>query len=628
MLDLTIAERMIDLHQQGKSVPHIAGELVLGESTARRYIEFLEVHGTMEFKHFYVEGKRPTFSDKELADIVEYVVETGYSADKAAILFKAERHKLAKLVGKRILEGKPLHPEAVAAVPPHINFRCREPSARRKATLPHRTFLSVSGRALEHDVPRLSSDNMFVGASNFEAHDCQQQGTDSCASELPRIGRARAPVPVWRPKKIMRNKAITEANKQQEALEKRYQEQTVNTNDSASNNASEAANCELEDCPSKKRSKALDASRPHPAREYFEKNGKAHKNVVYDPESERFDELPAEVQLRSLRRCYKDVQEENTCLKKSFALSLQELAPNLVAQNKIKMDYADMLREDFKWMKLKNILNALELTKDVYFYKPKAAEDKHAEAKRHIRELQISSGFSLGKRRMTALLREKQVYLCVPTVRRLMVETGMVPHACKAVRYNSFKKEACKNAKPNVVKRQFNPQKPRTLFTTDVTMFNVCGVKVYFAPYVDLFCNEIVAYSISLTDSVEASIKPLKHVLSLLPSKASDGKLVIFHSDQGFQYQSERYQALLEAAPNVVQSMSRVGNCYDNGAGESLFSRIKAEMFTPFRYESVDEFVQNLVAYIEYYNTERVQAGLNYMSPHNYLKQYYLEQSK
>lgn len=71
----------------------------------------------------------------------------------------------------------------------------------------------------------------------------------------------------------------------------------------------------------------------------------------------------------------------------------------------------------------------------------------------------------------------------------------------------------------------------------------------------------------------------------------------IFHSDQGWQYQHAEYQHLL-AEHNIIQSMSRKGNCMDNGAMENFFGRLKVEMFYGEKFESVNAFNGELKKYI------------------------------
>lgn len=90
----------------------------------------------------------------------------------------------------------------------------------------------------------------------------------------------------------------------------------------------------------------------------------------------------------------------------------------------------------------------------------------------------------------------------------------------------------------------------------------------------------------------------------------------ILHSDQGWQYQHAEYQRLL-AEHNITQSMSRKGNCMDNGAMENFFGRLKVEMFYGEQFQTVDEFIGCLEEYIDYYNNERIVSKLK-MSPVQY----------
>ena len=91
----------------------------------------------------------------------------------------------------------------------------------------------------------------------------------------------------------------------------------------------------------------------------------------------------------------------------------------------------------------------------------------------------------------------------------------------------------------------------------------------------------------------------------------------ILHSDQGLQYQHAEYQHLL-AEHYITQSMSRKGNCMDNGAMENFFGRLKVEMFYGEKFESVDVFIDELKKYIHYYNNECISLKLKGMSPVQY----------
>ena len=105
----------------------------------------------------------------------------------------------------------------------------------------------------------------------------------------------------------------------------------------------------------------------------------------------------------------------------------------------------------------------------------------------------------------------------------------------------------------------------------------------------------------------------LNGLFAKLPADATP----IFHSDQGWQYQHAEYQRLL-TEHNIIQSMSRKGNCMDNGAMENFFGRLKVEMFYGEKFESVNAFIDELKKYIYYYNNERISLKLKGMSPVQY----------
>ena len=129
----------------------------------------------------------------------------------------------------------------------------------------------------------------------------------------------------------------------------------------------------------------------------------------------------------------------------------------------------------------------------------------------------------------------------------------------------------------------------------------------------DLFNREIVSYSISLSPNLWQIREMLDGLFKILPNNARP----IFHSDQGWQYQHKEYQRLLKRH-NITQSMSRKGNCMDNGAMENFFGRLKVEMFYGEKFKNVNAFIEELKAYIDYYNNERISIKLNGMSPVQY----------
>lgn len=209
-------------------------------------------------------------------------------------------------------------------------------------------------------------------------------------------------------------------------------------------------------------------------------------------------------------------------------------------------------------------------------------------------------------------MRAKGYIINHKTVLKLMKSLNLKGKQRKNEKYHSYKGEVGKVAE-NLLQRDFTSKKPFEKLTTDVTQFNVCGEKVYLSPTLDLYNREIVSYSISLSPNLEQIREMLNGLFEKLPQDARP----LFHSDQGWQYQHAEYQRLLKEH-NITQSMSRKGNCMDNGAMENFFGRLKVEMFYGEKFESVNTFIEKLHEYIYYYNNERISRKLKGMSPVQY----------
>ena len=102
---------------------------------------------------------------------------------------------------------------------------------------------------------------------------------------------------------------------------------------------------------------------------------------------------------------------------------------------------------------------------------------------------------------------------------------------------------------------------------------------------------------------------------------------LIHHSDRGSQYCSPHYQKLLDQF-GMKASMSRKGNCYDNAPMESFWGTLKTELVHHRRYTTREEAIKEITEYIEvFYNRERRQARLGYLSPAAYVKKFYVSRA-
>jgi transposase InsO family protein len=141
----------------------------------------------------------------------------------------------------------------------------------------------------------------------------------------------------------------------------------------------------------------------------------------------------------------------------------------------------------------------------------------------------------------------------------------------------------------------------------------------YLAGHKDLFTNEIVGYAMGermtktlVSDSLCRAIAAKRPGIGLM-----------HHSDRGSQYCAHEYREILRKF-GIQASMSGTGNCYDNAPMESFWSTLKQELVHHRHYRSRQDAIQEITEYIEiFYNRQRIQEGLGFLSPVVYARNYY-----
>ena len=86
------------------------------------------------------------------------------------------------------------------------------------------------------------------------------------------------------------------------------------------------------------------------------------------------------------------------------------------------------------------------------------------------------------------------------------------------------------------------------------------------------------------------------------------------HSDRGFQYTNRTFHRMLTKA-GMIQSMSRVAKCIDNGPMEGFWGILKRERYYGKRFTDRVSLVAMIEEFIRYYNTERLQRNLGVLTP-------------
>jgi putative transposase len=169
----------------------------------------------------------------------------------------------------------------------------------------------------------------------------------------------------------------------------------------------------------------------------------------------------------------------------------------------------------------------------------------------------------------------------------------------------------------NHLNRNFNPESPSLVWVSDITYVRTEQGWLYLTTVMDLYDRKIIGWSLS--DNMTAKDTVMK-AWKMANSNRNSIKGMIFHSDRGVQYTSQKFRDELDSN-NIIQSMSRKGNCWDNAVAECFFKIIKSEMIDHEYYYSHFQAKINIVDFIEiWYNRKRRHSSLGFLTPEEYGK--------
>ena len=213
------------------------------------------------------------------------------------------------------------------------------------------------------------------------------------------------------------------------------------------------------------------------------------------------------------------------------------------------------------------------------------------------RELVMGRGFQVGRRRIARLMRQNGLAGCHP--RRFRVTTDST-HAHPIA--------------PNVVDRSFTATAPNQLWVTDITYVRTWEGWLYLAAIIDVFSRRVVGWA--MANHMRTTL--ILDALGMALGERLPGVGLVHHSDRGSQYASRDYRKMLKAR-NIVCSMSRRGNCWDNAMAESFFATLKNDLIHrqpwPTRRQARSAIAEYLVCF---YNSHRRHSALGYVSPMQY----------
>ena len=232
-------------------------------------------------------------------------------------------------------------------------------------------------------------------------------------------------------------------------------------------------------------------------------------------------------------------------------------------------------------------------------------------------------GYSKGARGiyMSLLHMNPPVTMKLKKIRRIMAKYNL---SCPIRKANPYRRMAkalkTSNVAENLLQRQFEDFGPRIVLLTDITYLPYNGTLAYLSTILDAYTKQILEHVISASLQVDFVLETVEDLVR--DHGVSLHKETILHSDQGYHYTSYKFIDILRDK-ELLQSMSRKGNCWDNAPQESFFGHMKDHIGSQIKNCTEFSQVKKLVDdYIDYYNNERYQWNLAKLSPNEFYQFY------
>jgi transposase InsO family protein len=249
----------------------------------------------------------------------------------------------------------------------------------------------------------------------------------------------------------------------------------------------------------------------------------------------------------------------------------------------------------------------------------RAREDARLEVE--IKAAHTRTRQTCGPERLQHDLAEHGVQIGVCRIKRIRKKLGIRCKQTKKYTVTTDSRHTLPVAE-NLLDQQFEAATPNSVWVSDITYIPTDDGWLYLAGHKDLFNGEIVGYAMG--ERITKNLVSQSLFRAVAAKRPAEG--LIHHSDRGSQYCSYEYRELLGQF-EMKSSMSRKGNCYDNAPMESFWGTLKQELVHHRRYRTRQEAIQDITEYIEvFYNRQRRQARLGFLSPAVYAQKFYAGQ--
>ena len=270
------------------------------------------------------------------------------------------------------------------------------------------------------------------------------------------------------------------------------------------------------------------------------------------------------------------------------------------------------------------LCRVLKASRSGYYAWSKRTPSKRAlEEKRlalEIRAAHKRNRETCGPQRLQKDLAENGITVGLHRIRKIRKKLGIRCKQTKKFKATTNSKHTLPVAE-NLLEQNFSTSLPNRVWVSDITYIATREGWLYCAAHKDLFNGEIVGYALGERITKDLVVSSLLMAIQ----RKQPGPGLIHHSDRGSQYCSYEFTKLLDLF-KIRASMSRGGNCYDNAPMESFWGTLKNELIYHQRYATRQQAIREITEYIEiFYNRQRRQARLGYLSPAAYEQKFYRE---
>jgi transposase InsO family protein len=249
---------------------------------------------------------------------------------------------------------------------------------------------------------------------------------------------------------------------------------------------------------------------------------------------------------------------------------------------------------------------------------PGARAQADAELTEVIAAVYTASRGRYGAPRVHAELRHQGWRVGHNRVARLMADNGLAGRDGRPPTPRTTIADPAATPALNLLNRDFRPTAPDRTWVTDITYPRSGEGFLFLAAIIDCYSRMVVGWAVADHLRTELCLAALDDAVA----RRRPGPGLIHHSDRGCQYTSWDYLDRLDEL-GMTQSMSRVGNCWDNAVAESFFSTLKLELIYSKEWDSHQQLEAALFEYIEvFYNRQRLHSTIDYCTPLEYDSSY------